>query len=109
MLERPESALLANLSRLAELEPQPRVLLDEADGLVGEAMALFLTQLRLHRAQPRAVPGQRGADGVAAEVGELLAQQRIVNGGESIGREYGLGEGRSSWWCSGRTDATRSR
>jgi hypothetical protein len=47
MLARPESALLVYLQRLASLEPRPLVLLcDEADGLVGEAMVAFLTQLR---------------------------------------------------------------
>jgi hypothetical protein len=47
MLARPQSALLAYLQRLANLEPQPLVLLcDEADGLVGEATVSFLTQLR---------------------------------------------------------------
>ncbi len=47
MLARPERALLAYLQRLASLEPRPLVLLcDEADGLVGEAMVSFLTQLR---------------------------------------------------------------
>ncbi|MCX4243421.1 endonuclease NucS domain-containing protein [Paraliomyxa miuraensis] len=47
MLATPKSALLAHLTRLAELDPLPLVLLlDEADGLVGEAMVSFLTQLR---------------------------------------------------------------
>jgi hypothetical protein len=47
MLATPESALLAYLTRLAELAPLPLVvLLDEVDGLVGEAMVSFLTQLR---------------------------------------------------------------
>jgi hypothetical protein len=47
MLATPKSALLAYLTRLAELSPRPLVLLlDEADGLVGEAMISFLTQLR---------------------------------------------------------------
>jgi hypothetical protein len=47
MLATPKNALLAYLTRLAELAPRPLVLLlDEADGLVGEAMVSFLTQLR---------------------------------------------------------------
>ncbi len=47
MLATPQSALLAYLTRLAGLDPRPLVLLcDEADGLVGEAMVSFLTQLR---------------------------------------------------------------
>lgn len=47
MLASPESALLSYLSRLAEHTPHPLVLLlDEVDGLVGEAMVSFLTQLR---------------------------------------------------------------
>jgi AAA-like domain len=47
MLATPKSALLAYLTRLAELSPLPLVLLlDEVDGLVGEAMVSFLTQLR---------------------------------------------------------------
>ena len=47
MLARPQSALLAYLQHLVGLESQPLVLLcDEADGLVGEAMVSFLTQLR---------------------------------------------------------------
>ncbi|MEX1363779.1 MAG: AAA family ATPase, partial [Nannocystaceae bacterium] len=47
MLASPQTAVLAYLKRLAALEPLPLVLLlDEADGLVGEAMVSFLTQLR---------------------------------------------------------------
>ncbi|MCX4242307.1 ATP-binding protein [Paraliomyxa miuraensis] len=47
MLAVPKGALLAYLTRLAELSPRPLVLLiDEADGLVGEAMVSFLTQIR---------------------------------------------------------------
>jgi hypothetical protein len=47
MLDNPTSALLVYLSRLAELAKRPLVMLiDEADGLVGEAMVSFLTQLR---------------------------------------------------------------
>ncbi len=47
MLGVPDSALLAYITRLASLDPRPLVLLfDEADGLVGEAMVSFLTQLR---------------------------------------------------------------
>jgi len=47
MLVTPDSALLDYLGRLAALSPLPLVLLlDEADGLVGEAMISFLTQLR---------------------------------------------------------------
>jgi hypothetical protein len=47
MLAKPDSALVAYLKRLAGLDPRPLVLLcDEADGLVGEAMVSFLTQLR---------------------------------------------------------------
>ncbi len=47
MLSVPQSALLAFLTRLAALDPRPLlVLFDEADGLVGEAMVSFLTQLR---------------------------------------------------------------
>ncbi|MCX4240728.1 ATP-binding protein [Paraliomyxa miuraensis] len=47
MLSTPKSALLAYLTHLAGRSPLPLVLLlDEADGLVGEAMVSFLTQLR---------------------------------------------------------------
>jgi len=47
MLASPQTAVLAYLKRLAALDPLPLVLLlDEADGLVGEAMVSFLTQLR---------------------------------------------------------------
>jgi hypothetical protein len=47
MLATPDSALLTYLTRLAGLDPLPLVLLlDEVDGLVGEAMVSFLTQLR---------------------------------------------------------------
>ncbi|MCX4246121.1 ATP-binding protein [Paraliomyxa miuraensis] len=47
MLATPDRALLAYLKRLARLSPLPLVLLfDEADGLVGESMVSFLTQLR---------------------------------------------------------------
>jgi hypothetical protein len=47
MLATPKTAVLTYLTRLAELSPRPLVLLlDEADGLVGEAMVSFLTQLR---------------------------------------------------------------
>ncbi|MEM9462871.1 MAG: ATP-binding protein [Myxococcota bacterium] len=47
MLVNPETALLTYLSRLAAAEPLPLVvLMDEADGLVGEGMVSFLTQLR---------------------------------------------------------------
>lgn len=47
MLARPDGALLAYLTELAGMDPRPMVLLcDEADGLVGEAMVSFLTQLR---------------------------------------------------------------
>ena len=47
MLATPKSALLAHLTQLAERSPLPLVLLlDEVDGLVGEAMVSFLTQLR---------------------------------------------------------------
>ena len=43
----PDVALLTYLSQLAAADPLPLVLVfDEADGLVGEAMASFLTQLR---------------------------------------------------------------
>ena len=47
MLRVPDTALLAYLTRLAALDPRPLVVLfDEVDGLVGEAMVSFLTQLR---------------------------------------------------------------
>jgi hypothetical protein len=47
MLAVPNTALLDYLERIAALAPRPLVLLlDEADGLVGEAMVSFLTQLR---------------------------------------------------------------
>ena len=47
MLATPDTALLDYLRHLARLEPQPFVLIfDEVDGLVGEAMVSFLTQLR---------------------------------------------------------------
>lgn len=47
MLEDPESAVLAYLRDLAARCPSPLVVFfDEADGLVGEAMVSFLTQLR---------------------------------------------------------------
>jgi hypothetical protein len=47
MLRRPDGALLTYLTQLAALDPRPLVLLlDEVDGLVGEAMVSFLTQLR---------------------------------------------------------------
>lgn len=47
MLATPKSALLSYLGHLAEHAPHPLVLLlDEVDGLVGEAMVSFLTQLR---------------------------------------------------------------
>jgi hypothetical protein len=47
MLAAPQSAILSYLSRLAALAPLPLALLcDEVDGLVGEAMVSFLTQLR---------------------------------------------------------------
>lgn len=44
---RPQTMVLRYLSRLAALDARPLVVLfDEADGLVGEAMVSFLTQLR---------------------------------------------------------------
>ena len=47
MLATPDTALLDYLRHLARLEPQPFLLIfDEVDGLVGEAMVSFLTQLR---------------------------------------------------------------
>ena len=47
MLRTPDVALLAYLGRLASFDGRPLVMLfDEADGLVGEAMVSFLTQLR---------------------------------------------------------------
>lgn len=47
ILRRPDDALLAYLTQLASLDPRPLLLFcDEADGLVGEAMVSFLTQLR---------------------------------------------------------------
>jgi hypothetical protein len=47
MLRIPENALLAYLTRLAALDCQPLVILfDEADGLAGNVMGSFLTQLR---------------------------------------------------------------
>jgi len=47
MLATPKSALLAYLTQLADRSPRPLVLLlDEVDGLVGEAMVSFLTQIR---------------------------------------------------------------
>ncbi|MCX4245955.1 AAA family ATPase [Paraliomyxa miuraensis] len=47
MLAKPDGALLAFLTQLAAATSRPLVLLlDEADGLVGEAMVSFLTQLR---------------------------------------------------------------
>ena len=43
----PDTALLEYLTRLARMDPRPLVVLfDEADGLVGETMVSFLTQLR---------------------------------------------------------------
>jgi len=43
----PETALLRYLTRFAQLDARPLIVLfDEADGLVGEAMVSFLTQLR---------------------------------------------------------------
>lgn len=52
-LTRPGSAVVNYITYLAAQDPRPFVLLiDEADGLVGEAMVSFLTQLRdgyLHR------------------------------------------------------------
>lgn len=43
----PSSAILNYLLRIADADPRPLVLLiDETDGLVGEAMVSFLTQLR---------------------------------------------------------------
>ncbi len=47
LLTDPSTALLKYLTRLSELDALPLVLLvDEVDGLVGEAMVSFLTQLR---------------------------------------------------------------
>jgi hypothetical protein len=47
MLAKPDGALLTYLTQLAASDPRPLVLLlDEADGLVGEAMVSLLTQLR---------------------------------------------------------------
>jgi len=47
LLRRPTTALLNYLIRLSEVEPRPLVVLfDESDGLVGETMVSFLTQLR---------------------------------------------------------------
>jgi hypothetical protein len=47
LLKDPSSAVLAYLQHLSASSPQPLVLLiDEADGLVGEAMVSLLTQLR---------------------------------------------------------------
>ena len=47
MLRLPDTAVLEYLGRLASLDPRPLVVLfDEADGLVGESMVTFLTQLR---------------------------------------------------------------
>ncbi len=47
MLAKPDGALLTYLTRLAAAAAHPLVLLlDEVDGLVGEAMVSFLTQLR---------------------------------------------------------------
>ncbi len=47
MLASPNTALLTYLTRITPPDPRPLVLLlDEADGLVGEAMVSFLTQLR---------------------------------------------------------------
>ncbi len=46
-LQTPETAIFRYLSELASTDPLPWVVLfDEADGLVGEAMVSFLTQLR---------------------------------------------------------------
>jgi type II secretory pathway predicted ATPase ExeA len=47
LLRDPSSAVLEYLTRLEELESRPIiVLIDEADGLIGQAMVSFLTQLR---------------------------------------------------------------
>src|SRR5690606_26586267 len=47
MLAVPDTAVEVYLGRLASVAPHPLVLLlDEVDGLVGEAMVSFLTQLR---------------------------------------------------------------
>ncbi len=47
LLRDPSNAIVEYLSRLCAASPRPLVLLiDEADGLVGEAMVSFLTQLR---------------------------------------------------------------
>src|SRR5262249_37052084 len=47
MLKDPSRALKDYLARLSEGDPRPLVVLfDEADGLVGETMVSFLTQLR---------------------------------------------------------------
>ncbi len=46
-LKKPEQSVQAYLRTLAQAAPRPLVvLIDEADGLVGEAMVSFLTQLR---------------------------------------------------------------
>jgi hypothetical protein len=57
ILAKPDGALLAYLTQLAERSPLPLVLLlDEADGLVGEAMVSFLTQLRHGYIERSSVP-----------------------------------------------------
>jgi hypothetical protein len=57
LLAVPESALLAYLGRFAALDPRPLVMLfDETDGLVGNAMVSFLTQLRQGYIERASVP-----------------------------------------------------
>jgi hypothetical protein len=77
MLATPDTALLDYLRRLAALAPLPLVLLmDEVDGLVGEAMVSLLTQLRHGYIERSRVP-------FPASV--VLVGQRQV-------RDYALGE-----------------
>lgn len=116
MLAAPDTALLGYLGRLAAHSPLPLVLLlDEADGLVGEAMISFLTQLRhgyIERSRtpfPASVvlmgisPFNITAETVTlesfteAEVGELLEQHTAATGQRfapaAIARIYALGRG----------------
>ena len=75
LLRDPPTAILEYLTRLSERDPRPLVVLfDEADGLVGSAMVLFLTQIR---------DGYIGRSGSPFPASVALVGQRQV-------REYAL-------------------
>lgn len=80
LLADPATALLQYLSRLADLDPRPLLLLvDEADGLVGASMVSFLTQMR----QGYIARSQAPFPASVALVGQRQVRDYVLGAGDS--------------------------